>query len=208
MKYIYLLRHGWGFSNEYWRNLVPLLDGDIVFFDDDYKIDKTKRYIGIGHSVGFQKLNNSGINFDFLVGLQGFLNFCGSEPSEKKLREENIDRLGKMLVADAVQTLKTFYDACRYPDPVPENISVDDLAADLLSMKKSHAHCGRPTLIIGSDEDQIVPMSIINDNFDRMPNVVVEEINGVVHSLGFFKAKEVSEKIKDFIDEGKNKILI
>ncbi|MDR2158094.1 MAG: alpha/beta hydrolase [Holosporaceae bacterium] len=208
MKYTFLLRHGFGFFNEYWRNLIPLLDGDVVFFDDDYVIDKTKHYIGIGHSIGFQKLNNSGIKFDFLIGLQGFLNFCGNEPNEKQLREKNIDRLMKMLASSPLQTLKTFYDACQYPDPIPEDIIVDDLTSDLASMKKSYLHCDCPTLIIGGDADQIVPMHIIEDNFRRQPKVVVEKINGVAHSLGFAKPKEVSKKIKDFVDEGKNNTLI
>jgi pimeloyl-[acyl-carrier protein] methyl ester esterase len=208
MRHTYLLCHGFGFSNEYWKNLAPLLDGDVVFFDDGYEIDKTKRYGGIGHSLGFQKLNNSGIKFDFLIGLQGFLNFCGFEPREKKLREKNIGRLMKMFIQDASSTLKAFYDACQYSNSIPENIYVDDLLTDLLSMKKSYVHCGCSTLIIGSNVDSIVPLSIIEDNFLNLPGVVMKKINGVAHSLGFAKAKEVSEEIRDFVNEGKNKIIL
>ncbi|MDR1983176.1 MAG: hypothetical protein LBQ08_05295 [Holosporaceae bacterium] len=208
MKYTYLLCHGFGISHEYWRNLAPLLVGDVAFFDDNYVVDDTKHYIGIGHSIGFQKLNNSGMKFDFLIGLQGFLNFCGRNPDEREQREKNVDRLVKMFLKDASQTLKTFYNACQYPHSIPENIIVEDLISDLLSMKKSYLHCGCPTLIISSDEDQIVPVSIVNDNFSSVSNVVIEKINGVPHSLGFARALEVSEKIKDFVDERKNKILL
>jgi pimeloyl-[acyl-carrier protein] methyl ester esterase len=194
---IYLLCHGFGFSNEYWGNLIPLLDGEIAFFDDDF--DKTKRYIGIGHSIGFQKLNNSGIKFDFLIGLQGFINFCGNDPGEGKIRGENIDRMIKMFEADVSQALKLFHNVCRYPDPVHEKaVCKQSLMDDLLSMKKSYEHCGCPTLIIGSGEDEIVTMSLIHDNFQHMGNVIVEEIDGVPHSLGFHKPAEVSEKIKKF----------
>ncbi|MDR0678298.1 MAG: hypothetical protein LBF44_02045 [Holosporaceae bacterium] len=207
MKYTYLLCPGFGFSNKYWRNLAPLLDGSVVFFDDNYKIDKKKRYVGIGHSLGFQKLNNSGIKFDFLIGLQGFLNFCGNEPNEKERRRRNIHRLIKMLTNDAYQTLKIFYDACQYPDPISENIVVDDLKADLLSMEQSYPHCGHLTLVIGSDADQIVPLSVINDNFIPVPKVIVKKIDGINHLLGFVRAEEVSKKIRDFIDERKNKII-
>ena len=67
----YLLAHGFGFTNDYWQNLVPLLDGNIYFFDD-LDLDKDKTYVGIGHSVGFLKLNNSGLQFDALIACRKF----------------------------------------------------------------------------------------------------------------------------------------
>ena len=70
----YLLAHGFGFNNDYWKNLIPLLDGNIYFLDDP-NLDGSKVYIGIGHSLGFLKLNNSEFKFDALVALQGFLNY-------------------------------------------------------------------------------------------------------------------------------------
>ncbi|MDR3151596.1 MAG: alpha/beta hydrolase [Holosporaceae bacterium] len=193
---IYLLCHGFGFSNEYWRNLAPLLDGDVVFFGNNF--DESAKCVGIGHSIGFQKLNNSGIKFDFLIGLQGFTNFCGNNRDLKKIREKNLDYLIGMLEKDPRKTLKFFYDTCRYPDEIPENIAVGDLATDLVNMKKSYDHCGCPTLVIGSDQDEIVPTSILDDNFRDKKNVIVEQINGAYHSLGFHKPREVFEKIKKF----------
>ena len=70
----YLLAHGFGFTNDYWQNLIPLLDGNISFFND-HNLDDSKTYIGLGHSLGFLKLNNSGLQFESLVALQGFLNY-------------------------------------------------------------------------------------------------------------------------------------
>jgi pimeloyl-[acyl-carrier protein] methyl ester esterase len=193
----YLLCHGFGFSNEYWRNLVPLLDGEVVFFDDNP--DKNKRYIGIGHSVGFQKLNNSDFKFDCLVGLQGFINFCGNDPNAKKEREANLDHMLRVFSENAAKSLDFFYRVCKYPDPIPKNIDSDILLKDLKSMKESYRHCGCPTLIIGSRQDEIVPLSVIKDNFQNIQNANIEEINGVAHSLGFYEPEEVFRKIKIFL---------
>jgi pimeloyl-[acyl-carrier protein] methyl ester esterase len=193
----YLLCHGFGFSNEYWRNLVPLLDGDVVFFDDN--LNSNKRYVGIGHSIGFQKLNNSGLKFDCLVGLQGFIDFCGSNHNTKNERVANLDHMLKIFAEDMVKSLEFFYRVCKYPCPIPKNISADILTRDLKSMKESHRHCGSPTLIIGSKQDEIVPLSIIKDNFQNVRNVTVEEINGVPHSLGFYEPEKVFQKIKEFL---------
>jgi pimeloyl-ACP methyl ester carboxylesterase len=79
---------------------------------------------------------------------------------------------------------------------MPENVVAADLTADLRSMKRKY-ECRRdcPILIIGSDDDEIVPPSILDDNFGDMPNVRLEKINNVSHLLGFKKAEETAEKI-------------
>ncbi|MDR0968110.1 MAG: hypothetical protein LBL99_00550 [Holosporaceae bacterium] len=236
MKHKYILRHGFSFTNEYWKNLIPLLEGEVVFYDpylrrpgeelcptkdpcvvrvssslgsfaslkDDVKGERFAprdegRVVGIGHSLGFQELNNSGIEFDFLVCLQGFIDYCGSEPKQRERRAREIDGMIKAFEIDTKKRIQEFHDYCNCDDPLPQSIVAEDLIADLLSMKKSYEYCGRPALAIGSDADDIVPMSIINDNFQRFaPLVKIEQINGVPHSLGFLKAKEVAEKIKEF----------
>jgi pimeloyl-[acyl-carrier protein] methyl ester esterase len=194
MKPTYLLSHGFGFSNEYWKNLIPLLNGDAVFFDENFA--KNRRYIGIGHSVGFQKLHNSDIKFDYLIGLQGFVNFCGSEEELKKVRKQNIDRMIKMFKINALTSLKIFHKSCGYEEPFSKNITVEKLVSDLESLKESYkCRTDCPILIIGSDEDKIVPPSIINDNFKHASNVKTEKINDFQHALGFFIAEKVLEKI-------------
>jgi pimeloyl-[acyl-carrier protein] methyl ester esterase len=169
-----------------------LLDGEAVFFDENFTVDPNKHYIGIGHSLGFQKLNNSDIKFDFLIGLQGFINFCGSNTI---IRKKNLDRMIKMFEKDASWALKIFYDACQYNRPVPKEINKDERIKDLISMKKSYSYCGCSGLIIGSDVDKIVPMSVIEDNFRCIPNVVIKRINGIPHILGFIKADAVVHEI-------------
>ncbi|MDR1235824.1 MAG: alpha/beta hydrolase [Holosporaceae bacterium] len=194
MKPVFLLCHGFGFTWEYWRNLAPLLSGDVVYFGENFA--KDRRCIGVGHSVGFQKLNNSDIKFDYLIGLQGFTNFCGVEEETKKIRERNIDRMIEMYEINAAKSLQAFHNMCGYEGPMPENVVAADLTADLRSMKRKY-ECRHdcPILIIGSDDDEIVPLSILDDNFGDMPNVSREKINNVSHLLGFKKAEKTAEKI-------------
>ncbi|MDR0406465.1 MAG: hypothetical protein LBH38_00035 [Holosporales bacterium] len=200
MSYTYVLCHGFGFSHTYWRPLVPFLDGESLFFDSSFQAKKNQHYIGVGHSLGFQKLNNSGIKFDFLIGLHGFLNFCGHDAYERKIREQNLNRIIELFQHNPYKTLNMFYKSCQYPDPIPQHIDTNILLSDLQSMKKHSTFCGYPTLIIGSDNDEIVPLSLINDNFLGVKNVTIAEIQNGAHSLGFFKPKEVSIQLKSFIN--------
>ncbi|MDR1333807.1 MAG: alpha/beta hydrolase [Holosporaceae bacterium] len=200
MKPTFLLCHGFGFTHEYWRNLIPLLDGDVVYFDKNFIEDR--RYIGIGHSIGFQKLNNSAIKFDYLIGLQGFTNFCGTEEEAKEIREQNIDRMMEMYGTNATKSLQMFHNICGYDGSMPENVIAEELIADLQSMKRKYeCRCDCPILIIGSDDDEIVPPSILDDNFKHMQNVSLKKINNVSHLLGFKKAEEVAEKISAAVTE-------
>lgn len=193
----YLLRHGFGFDHSYWDNLVPFLDHDYSFFDDDFKYDPNEKYIGIGHSIGFQKLNNSGINFECLIGLQGFLNFCGIK--DAKMRTDNIDQIIGMLKIDANKLLSNFFAMCGYSGKLPKQVPEEDLLADLMDMKVAYKHCGCPTLIIGSKDDQIVPTSLIEENFAGIDNVTIDYISPAAHALGFVKPKETFEVIKRYI---------
>ena len=107
----YLLAHGFGFTNDYWQNLVPQLNGNIHFLSDP-NLDKEKTYIGIGHSLGFLKLNNSGLKFEALVALQGFLNYCGSSVRMQKIREAGIAKVRDRVLTNKNESLRQFRTFC------------------------------------------------------------------------------------------------
>ncbi len=193
----YLLAHGFGFTNDYWRNLAPLLDGKIHFLDDP-NLDKSKTYIGIGHSLGFLKLNNSGLRFEALVALQGFLNYCGSADRMRKIREAELSKVRKNIVSNKDKILEQFRAFCGYDKDVSTNIPLQILLDELEMMEKSYQHCGVKTLVIGSTDDVIVPMSIINDNFAKLNNIKILQFNTGRHALGYLDPKLVAEKILEF----------
>ncbi len=191
----YLLCHGFSFSDEYWNNLVPLLDAAYEFFDENKNYDSAKNYIGIGHSIGFQKLNNSGIKFKALIGLQGFLNFCNNDP----IILENIDRMIHSFSISTDKSVDFFHKVCGLPQAISNDSSADQLLSDLESMKYGYKHCGYPTMIIGTNDDPIISKQNIIDNFKSLPEIKLSFIEGQHHALGFLNAAEVVQQIQDFL---------
>lgn len=197
----YLLCSGFGFDNGYWKNLIPLLDGEYEFFDSSFNSFERKDYVGIGHSLGFLKLNNSGIKFQALVGLQGFLNFCSGEPSRNSFLQKNLNRMMMNCERDTERFLEFFRNLCGYEERVEKNFSKEELRKDLESMKYSYEHCSVPTLIIGSEQDKIVEPRILQDNFSNNPSIQLKYVDEVNHTLGFSKSAEVFKIIKAFLKE-------
>jgi len=193
----YLLCHGFGFTNDYWKNLTPLLNDDYEFFDQSQHYEK--EYIGIGHSIGFQKLNNSGIKFKALIGLQSFLNFCGTDPQIRKLRLDNINRMIDAFSNAPKKALSFFYKFCGHNGNIPIDINLDILIQDLNSMKNSYEHCGVPTLIIGGTNDDVVSYDIIQNNFSNLQNIQTISIDINTHTLGYDKPNVVIDLIQKFL---------
>ena len=194
----YLLAHGFGFTNDYWQNLIPLLDGNISFFND-HNLDDTKTYIGLGHSLGFLKLNNSGLQFESLVALQGFLNYCGSTDRMRKIREKSLQGVRTKIIKDKNESLKQFRKFCGYDKEVLADISLSILLDELEMMGKSYEHCRVKTLVIGSADDLIVPMSIINDNFANINDVTILQVNAGRHALGYLYPELIAKKISEYL---------
>ncbi len=195
----YLLSHGFGFDNSYWRNLIPLLDDEYEFFNHGFCFSTQKSYVGIGHSLGFLKLNNSGIKFHALVGLQGFLNFGGSVAEHRIMILKNLDRMVAQCKLNPSRFLSFFRNLCGYQSKITlAELSIENLLQDLTMMKSAYNHCGAPTLILGSHQDKIVESAILEDNFEHQ-NVIIKYIDGVNHTLGFTNPNQVFEQIKNFM---------
>lgn len=223
----YLFCHGFGFKNDYWDNFIKVCDENSAlhqpffadpapiyeFLDENFELDERKKYIGIGHSLGFLKLNNLKIqnptmNLKALVGLQGFLNFCGTDPVKKKIRQRNLDKMIKIFSKDPVNALNFFWKACGYPkecafpssdsffDSFPD-LSQNKLISDLGLMKESFDHCSVPTLIIGSSDDSIVEPSVLLDNFGRKSADKADKKEGEEEKSG--KKEDKSDKMASLI---------
>lgn len=193
----YLLSHGFGFTNEYWKNLIPSLDGKVYFLDNK-NIDRSKSYIGIGHSIGFLKLNNSNLNFESLICLQGFLDFCGKTERMRAIRIQKLKKITNEIQVDKIGSLAKFRLACGYDQQITEDLPLNELLEDLSIMENAYKHCGVRTLVIGSIEDMIVPMSIIDDNFKDFNNISIIKTTGIGHSLGYNKIDLILEKMNEF----------
>ncbi|MDR1435066.1 MAG: hypothetical protein LBI77_01505 [Puniceicoccales bacterium] len=194
----YILAHGFGFTNDYWQHLAPLLDGNIYYFGGE-DIDSKREYIAVGHSLGFLKLNNATLNFSHLIGLQGFLNFCGGDNSLRKIIEPRLDEAMENFSSNPKTALKIFYEMCGYFGDVPENISRETLLFELKMMKKFYPHCGVKTLVLGTQNDAIVCDAVIGDNFSKIDGVTVKILNlEINHTLGFHSPEIVANEIEQF----------
>lgn len=202
MNYRYIFSSGFSFNNDFWKNLSPLfVFGKNVFFLDELQqaeFDRGAKCVGIGHSLGFLKLNRSGINFDYLIGLQGFLNFCGNSTKMRTVREKSLRKVVESFKTDHNLALSNFHKICGCE--LSKNMTKEKLLGDLEMMHSAYEHCGSKTLIICSKGDKIVPMSLIADNFSKIPNVSILQIDRGGHSLGFHLAMEVFDIIKRFIE--------
>ncbi|MDR0942768.1 MAG: hypothetical protein LBM19_04155 [Holosporales bacterium] len=186
----YILAHGFGFTNDYWRNLKPLLNGNVFYYGDS--VDPSKEYIGIGHSLGFLKLNNSGLKFSRLIGLQGFLNYCGNDDKISSIMKPQLDEGIQKYKSDYRKTLKEFYTVCGYLGDVPDSVTREDLLADLEAMKDSYKHCGADTIIVGTPDDSVIPSVLIEDNFADIDCVEIKMLDlGIGHTLGFNRSEVV-----------------
>ena len=195
-----LLCHGFCFGNDYWENLAPLLGMECEFFDPSKKYDDSQEYIGIGHSIGFQKLNNSGIKFKALIGLQGFVNFCGDEGRVHQMISKNLDKMIRLFSENVEKARAAFVQSCKYDKQINESDSLEILLQDLEDLKRKYNHCGCKSLVIGTTGDPIILKEILKDNFSHNPNVTLKFVQGEHHVLGWKDAKVVSQMIQEFLN--------
>lgn len=195
-----LLCSGFCFGNDYWENLSHLLDMECEFFDPAKKYDDDKEIVGIGHSIGFQKLNNSGIKFKALIGLQGFLNFCGDDPILNKKLSANLDKMKALFSRNAEKARVSFLQLCGYEKPGGECASLEILLQDLESMKSKYNHCGCKSLVIGTNDDPIILPQILHDNFSDRSDVSLKIMQGKHHVLGWKDAEHVAHMIHEFLN--------
>lgn len=201
----FVLSNGFLFNNNFWVNLSPLLNGNIIFFNDKKSLKKQlkskEKLVGIGHSLGFLKLNNSGIEFDHIVGLGGFLNFCGSNERMKDIRKSELQKMILSFENDKINAIKDFYLNYDYNcDEKNYNISIEEILKDLEYMKYPHKHSGINTTIISGINDKTVPYSIIKDNFTGINNVCIKLIEEG-HLLGLRSANLVANIINGISNE-------
>ncbi len=196
MQKLYVLSHGFGFDHNYWGSLIPLLDSDYIFFDKINTIDKNVNYVGIGHSVGFQKLNNSHIPFKALIGLQGFIDFCANDAE----RIAVLNQVESLLQSSSIEKfLPFFYKACGYVGEVDAKYDKNDLLQDINEMRTSYKYCDVPGLILYSHDDKIVSYDVINNNFSKEQNVDIRCLDNCSHSMGYVNAAMCAQQINMFL---------
>ncbi|MCE2991605.1 MAG: hypothetical protein ACK5WS_04375 [Alphaproteobacteria bacterium] len=205
--------HGFGFDRHFWERIATFFSEEkCSFIDLGYFNNRTENQcldneaiIGIGHSIGLSKLLSMYSNFDCLIGLNGFINFLGSDQAIYKKRQTELNALRSGFLKDADTTLRNFYLRCAIPELIERNnfsdLDIDLILSDLQWLQNEYTLPDVPTLILSSDYDIIVPHSITLDNFREQPWVKLDSIIDTGHALGFRKPEEVYEKIMSFLDD-------
>lgn len=205
--------HGFGFDINFWERIAPYFSQEnCSFIDLGYFNKRTenqhlhnKTIIGIGHSIGLSKLLSIYSNFDFLIGLNSFVNFLGSDQVMYQKRQKELKALRSSFLKDAEATLRNFYLRCGAVELIEfndfSNLNLGLILSDLHWLQKEYKLPNVPTLILSSDDDIVVPRSITSDNFSKQPWVKRYSIMDAGHALGFRKPVEVYEKIMSFLND-------
>lgn len=112
--------HGFGFDIHFWERIAPYFSQEKYSFIDLGYFNKrienqhlhNQAIIGIGHSIGLSKLLSMYSNFDGLIGLNGFINFLGSDQAIYKKRQTELKALRSGFLKDADTTLRNSYVQC------------------------------------------------------------------------------------------------
>ncbi len=211
----FIFCHGWGFTQDFWRPLLPYFqDHPYICWDLGYfgpsscsmpDLTAHPNWVGVGHSLGMIKLLEHAHLFKALIGLQGFTNFLGSHRTVSKVRKKELAALKHAFYRSPEATLKEFYQRCGISS---EEISLkhvqhDVLYRDLESLSLDYYSIlpHYPMLIMGSENDPIVPPTLIEDNFSSQKNVSLAMHSHGHHALGWHETPFVSHTIKNFLNE-------
>ncbi len=209
-----IFRHGLGFSNNYWNNMLPFFQKDncILVEENYFNQGKVKKIVadysdddievGIGHSLGFWKLCQELPKAKYLIGINAFTNFLGKNSQLRSARISEYEMFKTNFHKSPKSTLESFYKRCgiEFSNSDFSYINIQRIAADLsLLAKQAKIINKKKILIINSIDDMVVPKIIAEDNFSDI-KVKIHYFQSGKHGLGFLHAKEVSKIILDFIE--------
>jgi pimeloyl-[acyl-carrier protein] methyl ester esterase len=201
--------HGFGLDQHYWQPIIPFFkDYQLHFWDLGYFNEKphviypeSQPLIGIGHSLGMIKLLSSSIQFQSVIGLNAFTSFLGYEPQLYQMRRIEIQQMQKQFHLRPERTLTSFYQRAGITFMHPQTINTSCLSEALNSLNNpfelTPSH--RNLLIIGSQDDPIVPQAIILDNCRKHPQIQYKFLPYGQHALGQVYVQETSSIIREFI---------
>ena len=205
--------HGFGFDTQFWERIAPYFSQEkCSFIDLGYfgnRVDNTylcnQRVIGIGHSIGLSKLLSMYSNFDYLIGLNSFVNFLGSDQIERKKRQKELNALRLSFLKDSDSAIRNFYIRCDIEELIEctdfSNLNRDLILSEFEWLRKEYKLPEVPTLILRSNDDLVVPPAITSDNFSKQQYIKIDSIMNGGHALGFRKPLEVYRKIMSFLND-------
>lgn len=213
--------HGFGFNQKFWQQLAPKCSTvDCQYIDLGYFsatampiLDTTPTFrVGVGHSLGLRKLIDTEFQFDCLIGLNGFIDFLGQNPALQSQRQKELRLLTSRFVESPIETLEHFYARAGIPELLMDSLGISFDKMEFNALREALIYLNKtapelpnlptiPILLIGTQDDSIVPPSLLADNLQTYPSLALDIINGGRHALGFLQPEQIYTKIMTFVDE-------
>ncbi|MGL5784001.1 MAG: hypothetical protein ACRCYZ_00710 [Alphaproteobacteria bacterium] len=213
----FIFCHGWSYAPSYWDSLKlffqnhPTTMWNLGYYQENICLLSPKEkegifWVGVGHSLGFAKLLESGFFFDALVGLQAFTCFLGHDSVLHHRRTKEYLFFKEQFQASPlshVQDYHHFSDAV-LPEKYYPLLNQDRLLNDLKALQTDYTpffeRLHKPTLILGSKGDTVVPQALLEDNFEPHPWVELKIHPSKGHALGYHQTLWVAEQIQRFLE--------
>ena len=201
--------HGWGYSPKYWEKLIPLFKDantyniNLGYYGErDFDISKIpENSIAVGHSLGFKKLCEHADKFQALISIQGFTSFLGYDDNLNKTRRKEAMAFAKSVRKSPLETLSYFQESAGVQIEDYNNLNVEPLTLDLNDLIVESTPVTKPTLVLGSENDTVVPKKLLFDNYARIASARLKFYTECRHCLGYLEPEDVYSDIISFIHE-------
>lgn len=167
----FALCHGWGFDAQSLARLEQLLrsqfpSAPVVAFDlgftgrqEQPALAADRHWIAVGHSYGFAYLMQQPVAWNAAIALNGFTRFCKQDGRLEGTPVRTVDAMLANLLRSPHAVLARFYQRCRAPWPVPEQLDAAALHAHLTLLRDldSEPPACRILSLITSGDDVVPP---------------------------------------------------
>lgn len=218
----FLFFNGFGSDYSYWNDLSPYFRNyNCIMLSENYfepnsgksdekvlqqleKLLKDKHTVGVGHSLGYQKLcllqqKHPFVKLDKIVSVCGFSRYLGNDPILRPHRKAPLEMMKNSYAMNTFGTLMWFQMFCGQDIPIfPSAVNENLLLGDLKLLDDGVAPPDIPHLVLSSIDDYIIPFYIVEDNFRRLPDVEILYTENTGHLLGMKKPAWVYSKIMEF----------
>lgn len=214
----FIFCNGFGSDYTYWIHLVPkFLNYNCIMLSENYFDQPTVRVpdlkpllegkylVGVGHSLGYEKLCLLQSEYNFIklkkiVSIEGFSRYLGHEYLYQCLRKPPLEFMKMCYAANPLSTLLWFQMFCgQFPPLVPPSVNYKLFYDDLNLLDDGIPSPEIPHLVLSSIDDPVIPFYIIEDNFRKLNDVEIIYTKGTGHLLGMQQSTWVYRKIMDFV---------
>jgi pimeloyl-[acyl-carrier protein] methyl ester esterase len=212
----FIFCHGWSYAPPFWDALklffqnYPTVMWNLGYYQESTSLlcpqeKEAIVWVGVGHSLGFVTLLESGFAFDALIGLQAFTSFLGHDDALRNRRTKEYLFFKDQFQASPLGHVQDYqhFSETTLPENYYPFLREERLLNDLKALQTDYTPLleafQKPTLMLGSRGDMVVPPILLEDNFAHQPSVQLTFHPSKGHALGYYHAAWVAEQIQAFL---------